>query len=29
MKKVVVASKNPVKINAVTEGFKKMFPGEV
>src|SRR3989338_1178397 len=26
MKKVVVASKNPVKLNAVKEGFKLMFP---
>lgn len=24
--KIVVASKNPVKINAAREGFKKMFP---
>src|SRR3989344_2344584 len=23
---VIVASKNPVKLNAVREGFKKMFP---
>lgn len=28
LKKIVVASKNPVKISAVTEGFKKMFPQE-
>ena len=26
MKKVVVASKNPVKIDAVKQGFEKMFP---
>lgn len=26
MKKVVIASKNPVKINAVKIGFNKMFP---
>jgi inosine/xanthosine triphosphatase len=26
MKKVIIASKNPVKINAVKQGFKKMFP---
>lgn len=29
MKKVVVASKNPVKIHAVTAAFRKMFPEEV
>lgn len=28
MKKVIIASKNPVKIEAVMQGFKKMFPGE-
>jgi inosine/xanthosine triphosphatase len=28
MKKLVVASKNPVKINAVLNGFKKMFLNE-
>jgi inosine/xanthosine triphosphatase len=28
MKKVIVASKNPVKINAVKIGFEKMFPDE-
>ncbi len=28
MKKVVVASLNPVKINATREGFQKMFPEE-
>lgn len=28
MKKVVVASKNPVKLNAVKESFAKLFPGE-
>lgn len=28
MKKVVIASKNPVKINAVKEGFEKMFPAD-
>lgn len=29
MKKVIVASKNPVKINAVKKGFEKMFPTEI
>ena len=29
MKKIVVASKNPVKIAAVLNGFERMFPGEV
>ena len=28
IKKVIVASKNPVKINAVKIGFEKMFPSE-
>src|SRR5690606_31071034 len=28
MKKVIIASKNPIKIQAVNEGFKKMFPDE-
>lgn len=28
MKEIVVASLNPVKITATSEGFKKMFPGE-
>lgn len=28
MPKVIVASKNPVKINAVSRGFEMMFPGE-
>lgn len=28
MKKIVIASKNPVKINAVLSGFQKMFPNE-
>ena len=28
MKKVVVASKNPVKVNAAREAFTKLFPGE-
>ena len=28
MKKVIVASKNPVKINAVKLGFEKVFPEE-
>lgn len=28
MKQVVIASKNPVKIESVTAGFKKMFPEE-
>ncbi|MBK6263523.1 inosine/xanthosine triphosphatase [Marivirga sp. S37H4] len=27
-KKVIIASKNPVKINAVKNGFEKMFPSE-
>jgi inosine/xanthosine triphosphatase len=27
MKKVIIASKNPVKIQAVKNGFNKMFPG--
>jgi non-canonical (house-cleaning) NTP pyrophosphatase len=26
--RVVVASKNPVKLNAVKEGFLRAFPGE-
>lgn len=26
--KIIVASKNPVKLNAVKRGFKKMFPNE-
>ena len=26
MKKVIIASKNPVKIQAVKNGFEKMFP---
>lgn len=26
--KVIVASENPVKLNAVKQGFEKMFPGE-
>ena len=29
MKKIIVASKNPVKINSVKEWFEKMFPNEV
>lgn len=29
MKKIVVASKNPVKISAALNGFQKMFPGEI
>lgn len=29
MKKIVIASKNPVKINAVLEGFQKMFPEDI
>jgi len=29
MKKVVIASKNPVKIQAVKNGFEKMFPKEI
>jgi inosine/xanthosine triphosphatase len=28
MQKIIVASKNPVKIKAVARGFRKMFPGE-
>jgi inosine/xanthosine triphosphatase len=28
MQKIVVASKNPVKIEGVRRGFQKMFPGE-
>ena len=28
MKKIVVASKNPVKINATLDGFLRMFPDE-
>lgn len=28
MKKIVIASKNPVKINATLSGFQKMFPDE-
>jgi len=28
MKKIIIASKNPVKINAVKVGFKKMLPDE-
>ncbi|HEX7724695.1 MAG TPA: inosine/xanthosine triphosphatase [Candidatus Paceibacterota bacterium] len=28
MKKIAVASKNPVKINATKEAFEKLFPGE-
>lgn len=28
-KKIIVASKNPVKINAALSGFRKMFPQEV
>jgi len=28
MKKIIVASHNPVKIQATLEGFQKMFPGE-
>lgn len=28
MKRVVVASKNPVKINAAREGFERMFPND-
>ena len=29
MKKIIIASKNPVKINSVKSGFVKMFPGEL
>lgn len=28
MKKIVVASKNPVKLNATLSGFQRMFPNE-
>ena len=28
MKKIIIASKNPVKINATLGAFQKMFPGE-
>jgi len=28
MKKVIIASKNPVKIEAVKQGFEKMFPDD-
>jgi len=28
MKKIVVASLNPVKDDAVVSGFKRLFPGE-
>jgi inosine/xanthosine triphosphatase len=28
MKKIIIASKNPVKINATLSGFQKMFPSE-
>lgn len=28
MKKIVIASKNPVKIDAVKQGFEKIFPDE-
>ena len=28
MKKIIIASKNPVKINATLNGFQKMFPSE-
>jgi inosine/xanthosine triphosphatase len=28
MKKIVVASLNPVKVEAVLNGFKRLFPGE-
>lgn len=28
MKKIIVASTNPVKLAAVLKGFKRMFPGE-
>lgn len=29
MKKVIIASNNPVKMNAVKTGFEKMFPNEM
>jgi len=28
MKKIIIASKNPVKINATLSGFQRMFPNE-
>lgn len=28
MKKIIVASKNPVKLSAALNGFQRMFPGE-
>jgi len=28
MKKIIIASRNPVKINAVKRAFQKVFPGE-
>ncbi len=28
MKKIIIASRNPVKINATLSGFQKMFPNE-
>ncbi|MEK6946890.1 MAG: inosine/xanthosine triphosphatase [Nanoarchaeota archaeon] len=28
MKKIIIASKNPVKINATLNGFQKMFPND-
>lgn len=28
MKKVIIASSNPVKVNATMDGFKAIFPGE-
>lgn len=29
MKKVIISSLNPTKVQAVQDGFKKMFPAEV
>ena len=29
MKKIIVASRNPVKINSALDGFQRMFPNEV
>lgn len=29
MKKIIVASKNPVKVHAVEQAFGKMFPDEI
>ena len=29
MRKIIIASRNPVKIDATSHGFEKMFPGEM